>query len=82
MHRHEITAPPEIAAHGWQYHDACACGFYRVRYRHPVLTELELEWIPGQRLFRVMYRGSSTKIPPTRREQLGLILTMLNEKGP
>jgi hypothetical protein len=72
-------APPAIAANGWYYHDACACGAFRIKYRHPDLVDLELEWIPRQRLFRVTYRGSSTKIPPTRIEQLEKILTALNE---
>ena len=78
MSRYE--RPPGIYAHGWTYHDACTCGGYREKYRHPVLTDLELEWIPGADAFRVTYRGSSTKIPPTRLAQLDKILAALNEK--
>ena len=72
--------PPELAAHGWQYFDSCQCsGGYKVMYRHPVLTELELEWHPKGRWFRITYKGSSTKVPPTKIEKLEKILNVLKQ---
>lgn len=56
----------DIISSGWEFYDRCRCsGRVKEYYRHPIMTDLELEYYPRHKAFKITYLGTTTKVPNT-----------------
>jgi len=76
-----VNEEQTILSAGWYFYEKCRCsGIIKYKYRNKVLNSLELEWWAKRSMFKVTYRGSSTKIPPTSVMKLEKTLNELKEE--
>ena len=70
--------PAALSENGWAFHEKCRCsGIMKYRYRSAAHPDLELEWWVKYQIFKITYRGSTTKIPQTKIANLDQTLKAL-----
>lgn len=81
--KNSIVEPTALAEKEWEFYEKCRCkNITKYKYRNKNFPDLELEWWIKLYRFRITYRGTKTKVKPTKITLLDTVLKdLINEKN-